>query len=152
MSTERKTTQRGRGLKIVAFALTITLGGAAGAAAGGLFFDGPPNNVAAEPSGPVTTSQPVAWAVNESGDTYGSILAARSPDDVPVLMQVEEDGVQGYVYSAELAAVNGENVGSPEEAILHQERTQGVYSESIRLPMYKSDGKTQIGWFRPFKK
>lgn len=153
MSTERTTTRDGRGIKVAAVTLAITLGGIAGvAAAEGAFFDGPPDIIASERNGPTVTSQPVDWAVNEAGDTYGSLLAARSPDDIPVLIQVEEDGLQGYIYSAALSAVNGDNVSSPDEAVLQQERTQGQYSESTRLPMYKSDGKTQIGWWTPFKK
>lgn len=67
-------------------------------------------------------------------------------------MQVDENGLQGYVYSADLSAVNGDLVSNPEEAVSHQERLRNEHSESTRLPMYKSDGTTQIGWWTPFKK
>jgi hypothetical protein len=86
------------------------------------------------------------WAVNDSGDSYGVINADGAPDLIAV---VATNGKQGYVRSEDLADTDGstaaESFTSPEDALRWQEENAGVIH---MIPVYKSDGTTQIGEFR----
>lgn len=79
------------------------------------------------------------YPMNASGETYGSLLYATSPETEPNLVKaMGVDGTIGYVRNVDL---NGVPPKTPEEAIAQQEKM----SDTKRIPLYKSDGKTVIG-------
>ncbi len=77
---------------------------------------------------------------NEFGETYGSALDAKGPEQEPDLIKaIGVDGAHGYVRAAEL---NGEEPKTPEEALAQQAKA------TVReINLYESDGKTIIGKF-----
>ncbi len=77
---------------------------------------------------------------NESGQTYGADWVR--PDLILVGL---EDGTEGYCYDEDL---NGKKFSSPEEALAWQEQCQKEYPNGREIPVYKSDGKTVIGYFQ----
>lgn len=92
-----------------------------------------------------------SYSLNESGQTYGSAMFAESIDARPDLMAaVGNNGVSGYIYSAELEK---ENPKTPAEALAAQEMYDALITDwdgeapiIIRtIPLYASDGKTVIG-------
>lgn len=86
------------------------------------------------------------WAVNDSGDNYGVINGEGAPDLIAV---IATNGRQGYVRSKDLADADGstaaESFKSPQDAVRWQEENAGVIH---LIPVYESDGTTQIGEFR----
>lgn len=77
-------------------------------------------------------------ATNENGQTYGSIVQAKSADDIPDLIRVIGDnGREGYVYESEY---NTPPPASPEEAL----RLSG---QVIVLRVYLADGETVVDTF-----
>ena len=80
---------------------------------------------------------PVPLGVNASGQTYGSTANGASPDLVAV---VATNGKQGYVYATGIAAPQPAN---PSQALAWQQSPQPAKV----VPVYESDGKTQIGEF-----
>ncbi|MGV8967782.1 MAG: peptidase M56 family protein [Cellulomonas sp.] len=85
--------------------------------------------------------RPTDWATNDSGETYGAANDRGAPDLVAV---IATDGTPGYAFESDLAAAEGPNFTSPEQALAWQEAHQG---ESMTVPVYASDGKTVIGEF-----
>ncbi|MAM54900.1 MAG: hypothetical protein CMH35_08670 [Microbacterium sp.] len=87
-----------------------------------------------------------AWAVNDNGFTYGVINDNGEPDLIAV---VTTDGQPGYVWQSDLNDANGttaaESFTSPEEALRWQEQNAGTVHH---IPVYESDGTTQIGVFQ----
>ncbi|WP_435527585.1 hypothetical protein [Microbacterium aurantiacum] len=85
------------------------------------------------------------WAVNADGYTYGVINENGEPDLIAVLTA---DNQPGYVWRADLYDANGttaaESFTSPEDALRWQEANAGTVHY---LPVYESDGTTQIGEF-----
>jgi hypothetical protein len=82
------------------------------------------------------------WPRNASGQTYGSGLSARSPEDEPDLIRVEAtNGKVGYSLRDDL---EGPDPKTPEEAVRLQAARSGTSRE---IPVYLSDGKTEIGVF-----
>ncbi len=76
---------------------------------------------------------------NASGETYGSLLYATSPETEPDLVKaMGVDGTVGYVRITDL---NGPQPKTPEEAIALSEAVSGPYT----IPLYQKDGKTVIG-------
>jgi len=105
---------------------------AAGAIAFGTQSQANPNHVA-------------GFNKHASGLTYGSAMKAQRPDEEPdLILVVATNARQGYVYKSALDEAAGSNVGSPEEALAWQARTQGTDST---IPVYEADGKTKIGQF-----
>jgi hypothetical protein len=80
---------------------------------------------------------PVPLGVNASGQTYGSTANGDNPDLVAV---VATNGKQGYVYATGLITPQPAN---PSEALAWQQTPQPPKV----VPVYESDGKTQIGEF-----
>ncbi len=82
------------------------------------------------------------WPTNERGQTYGTPQETAAGYHEPDLMRViATNGKTGYALSAELA---GPQPSTPEEA-LEWQAERG--SESRTIPVYESDGVTQIGVF-----
>jgi hypothetical protein len=80
---------------------------------------------------------PVPLGVNADGQTYGSTANGAKPDLVAV---VATNGKQGYVYATGIAASLPAN---PSQALAWQQTPQPPKV----VPVYESDGKTQIGEF-----
>lgn len=84
------------------------------------------------------------YAVNQSGQTFGSAMGATSPADEPDLIRaVTPQGISGYVRKADLYGVQPE-FKSPAAAIAWQE---AHWNQNFTVPIYASDGKTKVGEF-----
>lgn len=79
--------------------------------------------------------------VNENGQTYG--IYSMGADLVRV---GATNGKDGYCYREELDI--GTGFSSPEEALEWQEQFEEKYPYGYYIPVYESDGETQIGWFK----
>ena len=86
------------------------------------------------------------WAVNNGGDTYGVMNENGEPDLIAV---VTTDNKPGYVRRDDLNDADGttaaESFTSPEDAVRWQEQNAGIVHY---IPVYESDGETQIGVFQ----
>lgn len=78
-----------------------------------------------------------AWGTNEAGQTYGVANENGTPD---LLAVIATNGEAGYVHSADLEQVH--EVSSPEEALERQ-----ATATPVSLPVFETDGRTQIGEF-----
>lgn len=96
---------------------------------------------------PFTTT----YAVNDSGQTYGSAMMANSLDERPDLMAaVGNNGVEGYIYTS---ALQEDLPKTPDEALEQQALYETLSAnwdgkEAIvvrTIPLYDSDGQTVIG-------
>ncbi len=87
---------------------------------------------------------------NDNGQTYGSELASTEYDNGPDLISVEmENGETGYVYRDEFYD-NANQPNNPEEAVAYMEMVEKnvkKYGYYKLIPVYKEDGKTEIGSF-----
>jgi len=82
---------------------------------------------------------------NENGETYGTSLYARTPEEEPDLIEAYgEGGIKGYVRKEDLRG--GEMPKTPEEAIAIQNKRKAEGPRTI--PLYDVDGKTVIGVFK----
>jgi len=79
------------------------------------------------------------WPMNARGQTYGITVEDREADLVRV---VATNNKVGYSFRIEL---DGPKPSSPEEALRWQAEQAG---KSRMVPVYESDGVTQIGVFR----
>jgi hypothetical protein len=91
------------------------------------------------------------WPRNANGQTYGSQGSSPVAPDL-ILVEGEDDNgepVRGYVLSRELtqAEFGGPEPSSPAQAIKQQDERLRKYPNGQWLPVYKSDGHTQIGRF-----
>ncbi len=82
-----------------------------------------------------------AWKVNKRGETYGVVNSHGEPTLIAV---VATNGQQGYAYGTDLANAGGPPPTSPDEAVA---RTKANEGKTFSVPVYESDGKTQIGVF-----
>lgn len=94
---------------------------------------------------------PTTLGVNEHGETFGTSSFGASPDLVAVIGQ-DGDGamVEGYVRAKELDAFGPEWPGqpsNPDEALAWQEERKARYPNGWDLPVWESNGTTQIGTF-----
>lgn len=91
------------------------------------------------------------WPRNAHGQTYGS--QGSSPVAPDLLLVEGQDSVgkpvTGYVVSRDLAEAEngGPEPTSPAQALKQQEERLKKYPHGQWLPVYKSDGETQIGRF-----
>lgn len=91
-------------------------------------------------------------AVNDSGETYGvDYLDGEGPDLIAVY-GLDSDGnqVQGYVRSTDFYAFGPDHPdlpSNPEEALRWQAERAAAYPDGWDLPVYESDGRTQIGTY-----
>lgn len=85
------------------------------------------------------------WGVNAKGETFGVANENGTPDLIAVLTT---EGRPGYVYTAELAEIDGtaaaKEFTSPADALRWQEEQRG---KRLSVPVYLSDGETVIGEF-----
>lgn len=96
-----------------------------------------------EPGGKATLAPVPDWPTNESGQSHGA--QGDSPIAPDLIAVMATNWEPGYVRAADLAAVDGSSVTTPEEAGEWSKAHNGTYSD---IPVYKSDGVTQIGIFR----
>lgn len=94
---------------------------------------------------------PTALGVNEHDETFGTSGFGASPDLVAVIGQ-DGDGtlVEGYVRARELNAFGPEWPGqpsNPDEALAWQKERDARYPNGWDIPVWESDGTTQIGTF-----
>jgi hypothetical protein len=121
-----------------ALAIVLTAGSALWTLnAAGLIF-----TPSATPGGPATAAPALDWPRNATGQTYGvQGNSSVAPDLIKVLAT---NGKTGYVYSKQLAALDGPAPTSPKEALDWQKAHEG---ETVSIPVYLSDGKTVVGEF-----
>lgn len=86
-------------------------------------------------------SSETQWAVNAKGETYGVANSHGEPDLMGV---VATNGREGYAYTTALNTAGGPLPTSPEEAVA---RTKANEGRTFSVPVYESDGQTQIGIF-----
>lgn len=91
------------------------------------------------------------YQVNANGQTYGALPEddRAGPDLIAVAYAGEEgSGVPGYVYATDFDAMSPDHPGqpsNPEEANRWQEERAAKYPDGWDIPVYESDGVTQIG-------
>ncbi|MDP2232440.1 MAG: hypothetical protein Q8K89_02300 [Actinomycetota bacterium] len=115
---------------VAAMALVGTIGGV---------NDGEQPGPAAGRVPETTTATSSLWPMNARGQTYGITVDNQEADLVRV---VATNHKVGYSLRTEL---NGPTPSSPEEALRWQAEQAG---KSRVVPVYESDGVTQIGVFR----
>lgn len=104
---------------------------------GGTFFAVASASSEQEPT-PPGPARGQEWATNARGESYGSMADARTPAEEPdLILAISDAGEQGYVKKE---ALDGPIPRTPEEAAQ-------LSSEPRVIPVYESDGTTQIGWF-----
>ncbi len=132
---------------VIALAIAGATVGAGGAIAAGALFS-PAGVTTDEGVNPESMPDP-QYPVNDSGQTYGSLLDSNAPKNDPDLILVEAtNGKVGYVHADELHALDGttaaESFKSPEEAIAWSDAHANDYNE---IPVYEADGTTPVGIF-----
>lgn len=133
--------------------ITVIAAGAIGLGGGAVLAlaDGlsGPGEVATEPGGDPNPRVKTEWDRNASGQTYGSLMGASTPDDAPDLIQVETtDGLTGYVTRVDLDEATGANVSNPEEAVAWEAAREARAGQPTFVPVYDVDGTTVIGEFK----
>jgi hypothetical protein len=99
------------------------------------------------------TYVPTHLGVNARGETYG---ASGGPDGEPDLVAVIGRGpdgseVQGYARATDLDAFSPDHPAqpaNPDEALELQEQRDSDYPGGWDIPVFESDGVTEIGTFR----
>jgi hypothetical protein len=79
---------------------------------------------------------PTEWKINAKGETYGVEVVGRGTPDL--LAVIATNGAKGYVYSSQMKETDP---ASPEEAAKNLPKPQR------EIPVYLSDGTTQVGVF-----
>ncbi|MBN9200014.1 hypothetical protein [Microbacterium aurantiacum] len=130
-------------------ALVLALGVAGGAAVATVPTLLAPQGLSAGEEIATTPMPAPKYSMNAQGESYGTVVDARSPDEEPDLIQAEaRNGQVGYVRKSELDAANGSSAmktfKSPEEALAWQRENEG---KDVVIPVYLNDGVTIIGDF-----
>ena len=95
---------------------------------------------------------PTRLGVNAHGDTFG---VEGGPDGQPDLLRVSgvaADGttVEGYAWASDLNAFSPDHPGQPStpaDAVEWQKERDETYPAGWDVPVYESDGRTEIGTF-----
>ena len=95
---------------------------------------------------------PTRLGVNADGQTFGVMGSTEGEPDLVSVVGIAPDGtaVEGYALATQLNATSPDHEGlpsSPEEALQWQEETAEKYPDGGKIPVYASDGITQIGAF-----
>ncbi|GAA1246273.1 hypothetical protein GCM10009633_19320 [Janibacter melonis] len=142
------TTWSMKAVTVAASAATVlTIASVGAASAGDAPAPSPARNIPESPEvgpGPGVLQPPGAheYGTNARGESYGSALWAKSPDDEPDLIRARaSNGRIGYVRASEIEEADP-SPKSPEEAA----KNDGPLRPSV--PVYESDGTTVIGGFR----
>lgn len=142
MTSNRKG-RRSAVLLVVGAAVLGTVGGAA-FAQGVLIPAGVAMHEGGEPAAAIVPTYPK----NARGQTYGSVSDAVLPQHEPDLIRVRAaSGKEGYVAKETLDEAIGAHVSSPAEAVAWQRRQDAATWNTLTIPVFKSDGTTQVGTF-----
>jgi len=107
-----------------------------------------PAGVSASPDGSPAAEVVPDYPINASGETYGAADQAVLPEHEPdLILAIGSNGREGYISKAELDELIGANVATPEEAVRWQLAQDAAGWDSIEIPLFESDGLTQIGMF-----
>lgn len=98
------------------------------------------------------TLVPTLFRVNESGQSYGVSGTQLGEPDLVSVSGIAPDGstVGGYVLAEDLQAFSPDHPGqpkNPKQALEWQEKRDEHYPDGWDIPVYESDGVTQIGVF-----
>ena len=98
------------------------------------------------------TYLPTKFGINKNGQTYGTGSYGPSIPDLVAVIGEAPDGsaVLGYARAIELWAYSPDLQGepkSPEEALQWQQEREAKYPDGWDVPVFESDGTTQIGAF-----
>lgn len=97
---------------------------------------------------PDTTGVPKpdpTYPMNAAGQTYGSAADSNSPENEPdLILVVASNGKEGYASKTALAAAEGTGFTSIKDAIAWSE---GEGQKDHIVPVFDTDGKTQVGEF-----
>jgi hypothetical protein len=128
--------------KIIILSVILTIGGigaGTGLSAAGAFSSSAPKVA--------STSRLLAYSVNSQGETYGSAAGATTPPQFPDLIQVQaSNGVTGYVKKTDLLGPTP----TLQQVLNYPRNSQGNFvapQTSSTIPVYASDGTTQVGVF-----
>ncbi|MBO1902574.1 hypothetical protein J4H92_11510 [Leucobacter weissii] len=96
---------------------------------------------------------PTELGVNASGETYGVGDFAEGEPDLVAVTGVGPDGgaVLGYARATDLEAFSPDHPGlpsDPDQATAWQAERDAKYPNGWEVPVYESDGTTEIGSFR----
>ena len=96
--------------------------------------------------------QSTALAVNEAGQTYGVQVEDGPVPDLTSVYGLAPDGsyVVGYALTTDMMAFSPDRPGNPssvEEAEQWQAERDEKYPNGWDIPVFESDGVTQIGVF-----
>lgn len=83
---------------------------------------------------------PTAWGMTASGQSYGVALPDGRVPDLVAVIGVAPDGSRVEGYASSTALESGPRPRTPEEAATWK-------SQSFEVPVYASDGVTQLGVF-----
>lgn len=127
----------------------LAIATAGGVTATAFNLDQPPPGVSATPGGPTGEAIEPNWPTNAAGQTYGDAEGPVLEEDFPDLILVGAgNGRMGYVERDLLDELTGANVSNPQEALEWQrQQDEAGPQPSIFIPVYESDGTTQIGTF-----
>ncbi|MFK0003082.1 hypothetical protein [Paenarthrobacter sp. NPDC090522] len=87
-------------------------------------------------TGTYISQVPTEWKVNAKGETYGVEVPGRGAPDL--IAVIATNGAAGYAYTNQM---KGTDPASPEEAAKNLPKPQR------EIPVYLSDGTTQVGVF-----
>lgn len=95
---------------------------------------------------------PTRLGVNAKGQTYGAMNAPQGQPDLVWISGTDANGqdIIGYGRSVDLAAFSPDHPAqptSPAEAVRLQAERDQKYPHGWDIPLYESDGETQIGTF-----
>lgn len=99
-----------------------------------------------------TLQIPTELGVNARGETFGvAAPVVGTPDLILVVAETPDGGwTEGYARSADLNASSPDHPGlpsSPAEALEWQREAQEKYPDGWQIPVFESDGVTQVGVF-----
>ena len=99
------------------------------------------------------THVPTRLGVNADGQTFGVTGSAQGEPDLVSVIGIAPDGsaVEGYALATQLNSGSPEHESlpsNPEEALERQEEIAEKYPNGWTIPVYASDGTTEVGIFR----
>jgi hypothetical protein len=97
---------------------------------------------------------PTMFGVNENGETYGAGMSDQGQPDLILVEATGSDGnpIQGYVRTVDMnpsiwGPDHTDDPATPEEAVQWAAELEDKYPNGWDIPVYESDGTTQIGTF-----
>lgn len=128
---------------VIGCGVTGLLGGAAVAIAAPQLLS--PVGVSPAPDSTGVPKPAPTYPTNAAGQTYGSAADSNSPENEPdLILVVASNGHEGHASKTALSAAEGTGFTSIADAIAWSE---GEGQKDHIVPVYTSDGKTQVGEF-----